>query len=263
MGWVKIDDAFPDHSKALKARGLPIALWLEGLCYANKHLTDGMLETHVVSSMRLVPKPLAVAEFLVKVKLWERVEGGFQIHDYAEHYPTAASVRERRALDSARKRGQLPPGFRPDSNVPSRRNPEPRALAGAGSQSDLQSESDRVPPETQWPHADFWETWCEIAGRHHAHQPNLAGPREYEHIGVLVESYTREQLQVALRVWWESPYTNGRNIGLFRSQIGEVLEHLARKDGTVFRAPKPRVEPVKQGVDVAAWAASHAKGMPR
>jgi hypothetical protein len=111
--------------------------------------------------------------------------------------------------------------------------------------------------------AEFWDLWLELGSRRGAKQPLMASPNEFEHIRVLCESYGTGDLVAAMSLWWCSPHTNGRNVGLFRSQIGEVLEHITHNGlGTVFRAPKPRIEATKQGVDVAAWAAS-AKGMPR
>lgn len=81
MAWVKVDTSFATHPKTLQVGPLGEALWLRGLCYAADHLTDGFVPDTFLKRMGDL-KATPVAAKLVAVGLWERVEGGYQIHDY-------------------------------------------------------------------------------------------------------------------------------------------------------------------------------------
>ena len=111
MAWVKLDDKFAQHPKVLQAGPLGLALYVAGLCYANMHLTDGFLPERSVP-MLLNFNGLAmgmwnsgagfgggedatwdkVAADLVIAELWERVEGGWMIHDYLQFQPSKDQV---------------------------------------------------------------------------------------------------------------------------------------------------------------------------
>lgn len=101
MPWVKIDDSFADHPKHLRAGPLGVCLWLAGLAYCNRQAQhDGFIPAEKVPVLYPLPKPMVIAETLVAVGLWHRVEGGFLVHDYHEYQPTAeevAALREKRA----------------------------------------------------------------------------------------------------------------------------------------------------------------------
>jgi hypothetical protein len=109
--WARLDDALIDHQKifdagaALGRNGpaLALALYSLGLMYANKHLTDGFLSEAVVRNFRHVDDPLRVAGALTKVALFERVSGGFKIHDFHDYNPSARSVKDKRKEDRRRK----------------------------------------------------------------------------------------------------------------------------------------------------------------
>jgi len=132
MAWVKIDDQFADHPKASEAGPLGIAMQVAGLCYANRHLTDGFVSVSVarrlldftglaeemlndhdpddshVEAFRI--NHLWVIEKLVSAGLWEDTEGGWQIHDYLEYNPSRADTLAKRAADLERKKNpQRPP----------------------------------------------------------------------------------------------------------------------------------------------------------
>jgi hypothetical protein len=103
MTWVRIDDQFPDHPKVIQAG--PMASWLYvcGLAYANRYLTDGFIPDR--QAVRLVDtddsEPLV--RRLVDTGLWERVEGGYQIHDYLEYQPSSEKVKAERAASAERQ----------------------------------------------------------------------------------------------------------------------------------------------------------------
>jgi hypothetical protein len=72
----------------------------------------------------------------------------------------------------------------------------------------------------------------------HGHPIRLAASHtQTEHLATLARTYTVDDLGPAMRCWWASPHVIGRNIGLFVSQVDEVLAHLANHPRAAFRAP--------------------------
>lgn len=89
MSWVRLDDGFPEHPKVLALGAdyeVGISLLVRGMCYCARNLTDGFIPARTFSD-----NPQLV-ERLVELGLWERVEGGFQIHDYLAYNPSKERV---------------------------------------------------------------------------------------------------------------------------------------------------------------------------
>lgn len=109
--WARLDDALIDHQKIFDAgavlgkngAALALAIYAVGLMYANKHLTDGFLSEAVVKNFRHVDDPLRVAGALTKVALFDKVIGGFKIHDFHDYNPSAGAVKKRQREDRQRK----------------------------------------------------------------------------------------------------------------------------------------------------------------
>jgi len=108
MVWAKIDDQFTDHEKVV---GLSLAakgLWLCGLVYSARRLTDGFVSEDVVARecYNAESDSLTWTELsneLVNAGLWERAERGFQIHDYLEYNPSKAQVQAERMTLSEKR----------------------------------------------------------------------------------------------------------------------------------------------------------------
>lgn len=137
--WVKVDDGFPEHDKVLEAArhlggngaARVITIWLVGMCYCNRNLTDGVVRDAIVRTWTFYDRrPLDVANVMAmempnkRPGLLVRVEGGFKFHDYEHYQPSADEVKEKRAKDRERKRkgkpARLPNGIHADSA----RNPQ-------------------------------------------------------------------------------------------------------------------------------------------
>lgn len=139
MTWTKLDDRFPRHPKVLRAG--PHAAWLYvcGLCYANEHLTDGMIPKECVPSLTALPKPSQAAMKLAEVGLWEDTGDAFRVHDFHEYNQSADEIREYRERERVRKASERkahghPPAIRPESNVPIP-NPSPSSSSVGNHQS--------------------------------------------------------------------------------------------------------------------------------
>lgn len=113
MTWVKLDDGFFRNSKSRAAGKEGRELYIAGLCYCAGSLTDGFIPTRdiglVAAEAQVRPK---VAETLVMVGLWSKVDGGWRIPDYLHFNPSGEKVRReraegrKRAAASAARRGE-------------------------------------------------------------------------------------------------------------------------------------------------------------
>lgn len=103
--WSKIDDAFPHHPKTVAAGLEGRDLFIAGLCYCGRYLTDGRIPATVVTTLSpLVTDPRKTTEKLVEVGLWERDGEDYRVHDYLVYNPSAEQVKADRAAAAERKR---------------------------------------------------------------------------------------------------------------------------------------------------------------
>lgn len=102
MTWARLDDQFTDHPKVVEAG--PMAGWLYvcGLTYANRYLTDGFIPGAQVKRLADLPNCDELADRLVSVGLWDAVDGGYRIHDFLDYNRSAADVKAER--DEAARR---------------------------------------------------------------------------------------------------------------------------------------------------------------
>lgn len=138
MAWVRIDDQVPRHEKFLAAGPAACWLWVCGVAHAQSQLTDGFVSDIALPTIGVLKGYKPLAEALVRVGLWERVERGYQVHDYLEHNASRVEVLERRREDAERKKN----GGRKDSA----RNPNRDGHSGeSGNGSDSTVPRARVP----------------------------------------------------------------------------------------------------------------------
>ena len=138
MPWIRIDDHFEEHPKLAKVGPLGWAMWLAGLAYCNRNLTDGFIPWSaaraLVSWEYLRPHPTEpdkeliytvdtgtgmkgdrvtcewVIEMLLDAGIWEEHKGGFLVHDYPDYQPTKIQVlaereRVRKRVEKHRSNG--------------------------------------------------------------------------------------------------------------------------------------------------------------
>ena len=131
MVWVRLDDHFDENPKILSVGPLGLALWVSGLAYCNRNLTDGFIPTSIAlrllslefegpgdqtpstmlvggrrsgdadGQIGFVPDRFYIPNLLVVAALWESVPGGYQVHDYAEFQPIRAEIEKERAAKRA------------------------------------------------------------------------------------------------------------------------------------------------------------------
>lgn len=113
--WVKLDDQFVDHPKIVAVGPLAGWLFVAGLCYANRWLTDGFIPGNQVS--RLVHTNGSTTKLVSKLcvqGLWKPAEcngvTGYRVHDFLKYQPSKKHVlRERKKIADrvARWRGHI------------------------------------------------------------------------------------------------------------------------------------------------------------
>jgi hypothetical protein len=106
VSWfAKIDANWPSHPKAIKAGSKGRDLYIAGLCYCRRHLTDGFIPREALSTLQPgLKSPSAVATLLVRLHLWEQRTDGFVIHDYLDWNDSAADIKATQEAAKKRKR---------------------------------------------------------------------------------------------------------------------------------------------------------------
>lgn len=108
MTWFKVDDTFNQHSRVAALESgrhfaEAIALWTLAGSWSAQQLTEGFIPTQQLR--RLVPfKAAPAASELVRVGLWDEVDGGYQFHDWLDYQPTKDEVETKREKSKCRSR---------------------------------------------------------------------------------------------------------------------------------------------------------------
>lgn len=106
MTWFKVDDTLAFHPKVLAAGNAAMGLWVRAGSWSAQQLTDGFVPDSVVATLdgKTVTRQLEAAG------LWERVEGGWQFHDWTSRQPTREQVEtERKAAKERMRRHRRKP----------------------------------------------------------------------------------------------------------------------------------------------------------
>lgn len=95
MGYALIDDKFFSNPKVRRA-GVKVAyMYLAGLAHANSYLTDGVILTDdlpVLAAQSEIKGAKKAAQTLVECGLWDKIEGGWFIHDYFDFNKSKAEI---------------------------------------------------------------------------------------------------------------------------------------------------------------------------
>lgn len=138
MPWVKVDDNLPDHPKLAILGGyttLGLSMYVAGLCYCNRYLTDGAIPKPAAArlldfgTIEVDGEPVDgayLASLMVAAGLWDEDENEYRVHDYAEYQPSrekvladrAAAVERMSRIREAKKAGsgEVPKKFRGSSD---------------------------------------------------------------------------------------------------------------------------------------------------
>lgn len=104
MPWVKLDDRFPSHRKVSLLSDRAFRLYVSALCWSSENLTEGLIRDRELSVVARVRGAKAATQELEEARLWNRVAGGWQIHDFLEYNPDRAKVKSEREANAARQK---------------------------------------------------------------------------------------------------------------------------------------------------------------
>lgn len=103
MGWARLDDGFHDHPKVDGLSLAAVGLWTLCLTHAHRHRRTAPTQGHVAEARARKfagSQAHRLASELMDAGLWEPVEGGWLIHDFADY------TRKERDPEEARNSGR-------------------------------------------------------------------------------------------------------------------------------------------------------------
>lgn len=107
MGTAKFDDGLPSNPKFIRAGAVASWLWVCGVLYCRRGLTDGLIPRVVVPSLVVgLKSPYAHAKRLVEVGLWDVEADDYRVHDFLDWNPSKAQIEGYRAQDRERKQAR-------------------------------------------------------------------------------------------------------------------------------------------------------------
>ncbi len=99
--WIKLSVNATENPKCVGLSDAAWTLWIHGLTYAGRNLSDGFIPDGIINRLCNTRHPRKAADELVKAGLWDTYDGGWVIHDYLEHQRSANDVEQQ--SESARK----------------------------------------------------------------------------------------------------------------------------------------------------------------
>jgi hypothetical protein len=109
MSWIRLTDTFPEDDKVDGLSDRAFRMFVTGLCYCGRNLTDGYLTKKAIGTVAAssgVPKRSisTVVSELETVGLWHRYAHGYWTPKYLDYNPSAEQVRADRAKAKSRMR---------------------------------------------------------------------------------------------------------------------------------------------------------------
>ena len=100
MAWVRIHDDAMNSLKVMRLSDAAFRLWMKGLCYCQRQLTDGHIPVEWlrdIGAKRKDVDALSISSVEGKAPLWETAAGGYQVHDYLDWNDSRAIVTKKRS----------------------------------------------------------------------------------------------------------------------------------------------------------------------
>lgn len=105
MAWVKLDDQAPRNAKLLKAGPAAAWMWVCGIAHCQAHMSEGFIADIAIPMVGITgaARSLKLADVLVKCGLFDRVDGGYLVHDYLDHNETREEALARKTSLAAKR----------------------------------------------------------------------------------------------------------------------------------------------------------------
>jgi hypothetical protein len=102
--WLKIDDTMVENPKCVDLSPFAWTLWLHGVSYCSRNLTDGHIPQAMLPRLTSITDPGRAADELVDAGMWHATEDGYEVHDYLDHQRSRSDVEADRAKATERQR---------------------------------------------------------------------------------------------------------------------------------------------------------------
>jgi len=102
VSWAKLDDGYHMHPKVVRAGNAATGVHARAVSYCAFHLTDGRLPEE--AAVAIQSSDVGAIERLLAVGLFERIPGGYLVHDYRKYNPSAKQVKRERRQAATRMR---------------------------------------------------------------------------------------------------------------------------------------------------------------
>lgn len=237
MPWVRIDENALNHAKLLALSAFAFRLWVEGLAYCQKHLTDGAI-THTALRTFRYATGKHVAELSASVDgmapLWQPVESGYTVHDYLQWNDSKEHVLAARAKARERIRKLRGKSSNGSSNaVTSREQSENERSSFSGgvscsSPQALSGKREGGAGETAEQRAGEFCEWYADEHLSRVGVGYIGNPRkDYEAALLMVAKFSDSELRDAALVWFgqdDDFATRGtRTIPKFASRVSDCV----------------------------------------
>ncbi len=262
MTWVRLDDGFAEHPKIAALSDGALALWITGLSYCNRNLTDGFIPRGVGYGQLRYCDGNAVPAIreLESLGMWTETDGGWEVHDYLDYQPSKADVLSlREARKAAGSRGGKASSRAKDKQVLE----QVLEQTSSKPQANGQAKSNPVPVPKELEASpllgdvqriyDHWRTKC---GKTRANYAKISTARRRK-IHARLREFTADELCLAIDAVAKDPW-EGRSLNddltvIFRSheQVDRFLEMAAATNGH-----HPSLSPYEQAkawVQSAGW----------
>ena len=102
MTWIKLDDQFLDHPKIVRAGESAAFLFVAGLLYCSRYLTDGVIPKAAIGRLTEHPDRELSAAALVRENLWLDEGDSWRISQYTDYQRSRTDVERSREAGKAR-----------------------------------------------------------------------------------------------------------------------------------------------------------------
>jgi hypothetical protein len=126
VAWLKVDDNAPHHKKMLAAGDAACWLWVCGLAYCQRHMTDGVITPEAVPFLGCKGWKAAVPK-LVASGLWAVDGSGYRVHDFL-HWNDSAEVRRQKIRDVNERVTRFREAKKREGNAVGNSTPTPQPL---------------------------------------------------------------------------------------------------------------------------------------
>ena len=260
MAYAQIHVDALDHWKVGCLSAEAFRLWVAGLCYCQKHLTDGVIDRRAVRMLRAKSTDGVIRE-LVEAELWHDTPAGYQVHDFTAWNRSRSEVEAQREKWRGKKRGSTvdskgePQGnhggalklprtdtIRDDTKREEEKSPAPAARL---SQAELHEQS---------PREQLFEHWRDVAAQHGVLEPLTRTPKECHQAATLLDVHALDALRGAVTAFWDSASFDGkRSFGMFANQAPQLVAHVKAGKPYPFGAPPRIAEKAAREAKLDAW----------